>query len=301
MEHCFNPMGRELKFNIYKTFRMPSKRLTRSVYILCPGEVILPHLLHKKSTVSCGFGHIYWRNPQWKTSFFVQWFILYFNTIFRRHFKQIDKLFIDLVCVDKKATQNILPSADKHVPSAEVNVSNVSKHGPLTKLKPLEITKIADEKKPKQKKRKKDKENKKSRQSKQTIFAADTFSNNFNNCNNNELYDDEIQANINDILGSLWLFCTIQFNIIQISWLQTKKSHIPTVISLIILASWIRNVGNTSKTLCFLNIFYLFQHLTFWQTYEFDGALLEFFKDFSEQKRGFGILRKHKVTSKLNI
>ena len=24
-----------------------------------------------KSTVSCGFGHIYWRNPQWKTSFFV--------------------------------------------------------------------------------------------------------------------------------------------------------------------------------------------------------------------------------------
>ena len=26
-----------------------------------------------KSLVSCGFGHIYWRNPQWKTSFFVQW------------------------------------------------------------------------------------------------------------------------------------------------------------------------------------------------------------------------------------
>ena len=185
----------------------------------------------------------------------MQWFILYFNTIFRRHFKQIDKLFIDLVCVDKKATQNILPSADKHVPSAEVNVSNVSKHGPLTKLKPLEITKIADEKKPKQKKRKKDKENKKSRKSKQTISAADTFSNNFSNCNNNELYDDEIQANINDILGSLWLFCTIQFNIIQISWLQTKKLQIPTVISLIILASLVRNVGNTSKTLCFLNIF----------------------------------------------
>ena len=43
-------------------------------------------LLHKKwsfplrissinvtqSAVSCGFGHIYWRNPQWKISFFVQ-------------------------------------------------------------------------------------------------------------------------------------------------------------------------------------------------------------------------------------
>ena len=29
-----------------------------------------------KSAVSCGFGHIYWRNPYWKTSFFVQWQIL---------------------------------------------------------------------------------------------------------------------------------------------------------------------------------------------------------------------------------
>ena len=27
-----------------------------------------------KSTVSCGFGHIYWRNPSWKTSLFVQTF-----------------------------------------------------------------------------------------------------------------------------------------------------------------------------------------------------------------------------------
>ena len=25
-----------------------------------------------KSAVSCGFGHIYWRNPKWKTSFFVK-------------------------------------------------------------------------------------------------------------------------------------------------------------------------------------------------------------------------------------
>ena len=27
-----------------------------------------------KSAVSCEFGHIYWRNPWWKTSFFVQWY-----------------------------------------------------------------------------------------------------------------------------------------------------------------------------------------------------------------------------------
>ena len=25
------------------------------------------------TSLSCGFGHIYWRNPQWKTSFFAQW------------------------------------------------------------------------------------------------------------------------------------------------------------------------------------------------------------------------------------
>ena len=28
-----------------------------------------------KSAVSCGFDHIYWRNPQWKSSFFLQWYI----------------------------------------------------------------------------------------------------------------------------------------------------------------------------------------------------------------------------------
>ena len=27
-----------------------------------------------KPAVSCVFGHIYWRNPSWKTSIFVQWF-----------------------------------------------------------------------------------------------------------------------------------------------------------------------------------------------------------------------------------
>ena len=25
-----------------------------------------------KSAANCGFGHVYWRNPSWKTSFFVQ-------------------------------------------------------------------------------------------------------------------------------------------------------------------------------------------------------------------------------------
>ena len=34
-----------------------------------------------KSAVSCGFGHIYWRDPPWKTPFFVQ---CWFNPIQRK-------------------------------------------------------------------------------------------------------------------------------------------------------------------------------------------------------------------------
>ena len=36
-----------------------------------------------KSVVSCRFGHIYWRNPKWKTSFFVQWnfFVIQWKTV----------------------------------------------------------------------------------------------------------------------------------------------------------------------------------------------------------------------------
>ena len=29
-----------------------------------------------KSAVSCGLGHTHWRNPWWKTSFFVQWIMM---------------------------------------------------------------------------------------------------------------------------------------------------------------------------------------------------------------------------------
>ena len=32
-----------------------------------------------KSTGNCRFGHIYWRNPRWKTSFFVQCMVCYFS------------------------------------------------------------------------------------------------------------------------------------------------------------------------------------------------------------------------------
>ena len=31
-----------------------------------------------KSAGNCVFGHNYWRNPKWKTSFFVQWYLFLF-------------------------------------------------------------------------------------------------------------------------------------------------------------------------------------------------------------------------------
>ena len=51
-----------------------------------------------KSAVSCGFGHIYWRNPSWKTSFFVQlrlleiWPYSISNQI-KMHAEQVHKLW----------------------------------------------------------------------------------------------------------------------------------------------------------------------------------------------------------------
>ena len=36
-------------------------------------------VLLTKCAVSCGFGHIYWRNTEWKTSFFVQCFLININ------------------------------------------------------------------------------------------------------------------------------------------------------------------------------------------------------------------------------
>ena len=36
-----------------------------------------------KFEVSCGFSHIYWRNPQWKTSIFVQWELHWLDAVIR--------------------------------------------------------------------------------------------------------------------------------------------------------------------------------------------------------------------------
>ena len=69
----------------YKTF--PDILLCNVLFWEKWASLLLPHIkkdaLHKKLSFQlrissvhvnqiCGFGHIYWRNPSWKTSFFVQ-------------------------------------------------------------------------------------------------------------------------------------------------------------------------------------------------------------------------------------
>ena len=54
-----------------------------------------------KSAVSCGFGHIYWRNPQWKTSFFVQW-------ILKKTVKLISEAQIKNKCMVHEAVRSVL-------------------------------------------------------------------------------------------------------------------------------------------------------------------------------------------------
>ena len=58
-----------------------------------------------KSAGNCGFGHIYWRNPLWKTSLFVQWNALIQHPTFFTGlipFKILEKLASDckLLCAN---------------------------------------------------------------------------------------------------------------------------------------------------------------------------------------------------------
>ena len=77
-----------------------------------------------KSAANCGFGHIYWRNPQWKTSFFVQctgflWCVLsrlrfysytgkyrYFSVHIRKSLDQKNPAFWYILRSDNTAQKN---------------------------------------------------------------------------------------------------------------------------------------------------------------------------------------------------
>ena len=47
---------------------------------------------------NCGFGHIYWRNPEWKTSFFVQWSLFILRKITWFLIRLVIVLFYLLLC-----------------------------------------------------------------------------------------------------------------------------------------------------------------------------------------------------------
>ena len=52
-----------------------------------------------KSTGNCGFGHVYWGNPSWKNSFFVQWSQCYTEIwCFIYPYSLYRKLLVDLHC-----------------------------------------------------------------------------------------------------------------------------------------------------------------------------------------------------------
>ena len=74
-------------YNCYALFSLPWLSFPLKSSILTKSSDLSRQVLHKKwsfplrissvnvtiSAGNCGFCHIYWRNPWWKTSFFVQW------------------------------------------------------------------------------------------------------------------------------------------------------------------------------------------------------------------------------------
>ena len=59
-----------------------------------------------QSAGNCGFGHIYWRNPRWKTSFFVQY---YFTKIKTQERPQIGQIGDPVAELTKLGWQAVTP------------------------------------------------------------------------------------------------------------------------------------------------------------------------------------------------
>ena len=66
-EFCYTTIA--LKFNKFWTIEFIKQRLHKKWSF----PLTISSINVTKSAVSCGFGHIHWRNPQWNTSCFVQW------------------------------------------------------------------------------------------------------------------------------------------------------------------------------------------------------------------------------------
>ena len=66
-EFCFTTIA--LNFNKFLTIDFIKQRLHKKWSF----PLTISSINVTKSAVSCGYRHIHWRNPQWKTSCFVQW------------------------------------------------------------------------------------------------------------------------------------------------------------------------------------------------------------------------------------
>ena len=76
-EHKQNLMWLGDKFGrwiskLFDIHRPTNRRRWRSLHKKWSFPLRISSVNVTKSTITCGFGHIYWRNPTWKTSFFVQ-------------------------------------------------------------------------------------------------------------------------------------------------------------------------------------------------------------------------------------
>ena len=82
----------------------------------------------KNSWVSCGFGHIYWKNPERKTSIFAQWFL-------KR--PQISQLFLsaDLIYMIARRYNEKLDCESQLIPeNLQRNLLEAFPYIPLTKM-----------------------------------------------------------------------------------------------------------------------------------------------------------------------
>ena len=85
---CFQGLSKEISGRKYfnnKIWKILSwnKKWNQKLYKKWSFPLRISSVNVTKTARKCGFGHIYWRNPLQKTSFFVQW--NYFRTIFIWH------------------------------------------------------------------------------------------------------------------------------------------------------------------------------------------------------------------------
>ena len=71
-KHIEQSQGKTL-VRCFKYKSSPWHRQLTSLYKKWSFPLKIAPVIVTKSAVSCGFGHIYWRNPKWKTSFFVHY------------------------------------------------------------------------------------------------------------------------------------------------------------------------------------------------------------------------------------